>query len=252
MDNNFRLIPCLLIKELKVVKGMQFMNHQYVGDPMNTIRIFNAKKVDELLVLDIGATPNQININLPFFEKILEEGLMPLAVGGGINTLAQVNSVLNIGAEKVVLNTGALKNPDLIKEAAEIQGKQAVVVAIDVKKEANGNWEVFSHCGLTGTGFNPVDWAKMAEKKGAGEILLTSVELEGTAEGFNVDLIASVSNAVSIPVIANGGMGKIEHAVDAIRIGKASAVAGGRFFVFNGKRRSVLISYPNKDQLILD
>lgn len=246
-----RVIPCLLLQDKGLVKTVQFKKARYVGDPINAVRIFNTKEVDELIFLDILASKEGKKLPMDLLSVIANECSMPFAVGGGIRSTASIKEVLNTGAEKVVINTYGVENPSFIKEAASIFGSQSIVVSIDARRVNNGSYEVFTCGGTKATGIAPVSLAVQMETMGAGELMLNSIDKDGTMEGYDLELIKSVSDAVSIPVIACGGAGKIEDFADAVKIGHASAVAAGSMFVFHGRRRAVLISFPTKEELEL-
>lgn len=243
-----RVFPCLLLKGTGLVKTVQFKNPTYVGDPINAVRIFNTKEVDELVLLDITATEEKRPPQFDLISKISDECRMPLSVGGGVRTIEDIRKLLNGGAEKVVLNTHAIRDPNLIEQAANEMGSQSVIVAIDAKRNSDGQYEVFIEGGNKPSGHDPVALAKLMEEKGAGEIFLNSIDKDGTMSGYDIELIRRVSEAVNIPVIACGGAGKIEDFKEAVQ-GGAAAVAAGSFFVFHGRRRAVLISFPAKDEL---
>lgn len=243
-----RVIPTLLLRGEGLVKTIGFRDPKYVGDPINAIKIFNDKEVDELILLDITAT---VAAKGPAFDTIADiagECFMPVAYGGGISTVEQIRRVLGIGIEKVVINSAAIANPDLIATAAREFGSQAVVVSIDVKKTLLGRYEVRSHSGTKGTKLDPVTWARQVQDMGAGEIMLTSIERDGTMRGYDLDLIGKVSEATNVPLIAAGGAGKIADFGEAVTKG-ADAVAAGAMFVFHGPHRAVLITYPSRADL---
>lgn len=243
-----RVIPCLLLRGRGLVKGVNFKDHQYLGDPINAVRIFNEKEVDELIFLDIVATRENRIPDLEHISNIADECYMPFTVGGGINTVEHIRDILSAGAEKVSINTAAVENPSLIREASDIFGSQSIVVSIDCKKTKN-RYEVYTHSATKSTALNPVEYAVKMEELGVGEILLTSVDREGTRGGYDIELIKMVSDEVHVPVIASGGAGKLEDFAAAVKDGNASAVAAGSFFVFHGRRKAVLISYPPKEEL---
>lgn len=243
-----RVIPCLLLKDKGLVKTTEFKSPIYVGDPINAVRIFNESEADELVFLDVEASKEGRLIFLDFVKKVGEEAFMPFAVGGGIRTIEEIRSVLSEGAEKVVINTKAVENPSFIHEASEIFGNQSIIVSIDVKKQDN-NYEIFTHSGTKSTSLNPVDFAKLMEEQGAGEILINSIDKDGTMKGYDLDLIKRVSQEVKIPVIACGGAGVLNDFLQAASAG-ASAVAAGSMFVFFGSEKGILINYPDKEELI--
>lgn len=243
-----RVIPILLLKDLGLVKTIQFGNPRYVGDPVNAVKIFNEKEVNEIVFLDIQATRSHV-INYDMIKKISQECMTPLTYGGGVTKLEDIERLFKIGIEKVAINTAGSNNPRLITDASDAYGSQSVIASIDVKKHADSTYEVYVGNGSTPTGFDPVSYAVRAEALGAGEILLTSIDRDGTMVGYDIELIRSVSKVVKVPVIANGGAGKLHDLRDAYRDGKASAVAAGSIFVFFGRKKAVLITYPNRDEL---
>jgi cyclase len=244
-----RVIPALLLDSAGLVKTLRFRNPVYVGDPINAMKIFNEKEVDELMLLDVTASRASRAPDLDHIADIASEAFMPVSYGGGISTLQQVERLLRGGIEKVVINTAAAVHPELVTEAARQFGNQSVVVSADVRKSLLGSYRVFTAGGSRRTGRSPVDYCREMEDRGAGEILLTAVEREGTRSGYDLDLARQVTSALGVPVVLNGGAGKIEHFVDAVRIGGASAVAAGSKFVFQGSARGILISYPDQDVL---
>ena len=240
-----RVIPALLLRNESLVKTVQFGKFTYVGDPANTVRIFNELEVDELLFLDITASRENRSPNLNVLADIADECFMPLGYGGGICSLDQAKAVFDIGFEKVAINTQAAEDPALIGEIAAHYGSQAVIVSIDVKKSMFGGQSVRTFGGRHNTRRDPVTWAIEVEKMGAGEILLTSIDREGTWEGFDLELVKRVTDAVSIPVIAHGGAGRLEHIEQVIKQASASAVALGSMIVFQKKGMGVLVNYPD-------
>lgn len=244
-----RVIPVLLLKDESLVKTRCFREPRYVGDPANTVRIFNELEVDELLFFDISATVNRRTPNLAMLADIADECFMPLGYGGGILSLDQAKAIFDIGFEKVSVNTSAFENPALIEEIAGRYGSQAVIVSIDVKNGFIGGSSAWSHGGRGRTDKDPVLWAKEVESRGAGEILLTSIDREGTWQGFDLELIKKVSASVSIPVVAHGGAGQVSHIIDAIQLAHADAVAIGSLVVFQKQDFGVLVNFPNKAEL---
>jgi imidazole glycerol-phosphate synthase subunit HisF len=244
-----RVIPVLLLKNLGLVKSVQFKDYRYIGDPINAVKIFNDLRADELVFLDILASKENRTVLLDFVRNVGDEANMPFAVGGGIRTIADIKEIINAGAEKVVINTQAVENPDFIRQAAEEFGSSTIVVSIDVKKKFLGKVQVHTMGGQKATGLDPVEFARQMEDKGAGEIIITSIEKEGKMEGYDLDLIKRVSEAVSIPVVANGGAGKLQHLKEAIEVSKASAVAAGSLFVYHGPRNAVLVNYPTATEI---
>jgi cyclase len=244
-----RIIPTLLLRNDSLVKTIRFGRFAYVGDPCNTVRIFNELEVDELLFLDIDASRKNRGPNLRVLTDIASECFMPLGYGGGIASLAQAREIFNIGFEKIALNTHAESNPKLISEIADHYGTQSVIVSIDTKKFFWGKESVRTLSGRCNTQRDPVAWAIEVEKMGAGEILLTSIDREGSWDGFDLDLVKRVTDAVSIPVIAHGGAGTLEHIRKAIDVSHASAVALGSMVVFQKKGLGVLVNFPEKREL---
>ncbi len=244
-----RVIPCLLLRGDGLVKTVRFKEPKYVGDPINAVRIFNEKEVDELVFLDIMATRKGHDPNFDLITRIASEAFMPLAYGGGVTTLEQVSRLHATGVEKVILNSAAFANPGLVTEAATLAGTQSIVVSIDAKRGLFGRSTVYVRGGTESTGLDPVECAVRAERAGAGEIMLTSIDRDGTQAGYDLNLIKAVAASVSIPVVACGGAGKLMDFRDAVDYG-ASAVAAGSLFVFHGKHRAVLITYPDYSALI--
>lgn len=239
-----RVIPTLLLRGQSLVKSVNFGAFTYVGDPANTVRIFNELEVDELLFLDITASHENRGPNFKVLYDIANECFMPLGYGGGITSLCQAKAVFDIGFEKIAINTAAFKNPSLINEIAQKFGSQAVIASIDVKKNFWGNKTVRILGGKKNTRYDPLTWAKKVEDLGAGEILLTSIDHEGTWSGFDYSLVEHISNAVSIPVIAHGGAGLSEHCQKVVNESNASAVALGSMVVFQKKGMGVLVNFP--------
>lgn len=240
-----RIIPCLLLRGEGLYKTVKFKNPTYVGDPINAVKIFNEKEVDELVLLDISAT---VENKPPNFEKIREiagECFMPLGYGGGIRSVSDIKTLFSIGVEKVVLNSFALENPGIISEASALYGAQSIVSSIDVKRNFWGKYEVVTHSSTHKTGKDPVDVAISMVKAGAGEILLTCVDRDGTMQGMDIKLIKSIASVVNVPVVASGGAWMLSHLREAVKDGHASAVAIGSMCVFQGKHRAVLITYPD-------
>ncbi|MES2618310.1 MAG: AglZ/HisF2 family acetamidino modification protein [Bacteroidota bacterium] len=244
-----RTIPCLLLKEEGLYKTVQFKHPVYVGDPINAVKIFNEKEVDELMILDITATRQKREPNYELLKQIASECFMPLAYGGGITNLQQAAQLFELGIEKVALNTSAIHNPQLITEITNIYGNQSVIVSIDVKKNLWGKYGIYSQNGTKKTELDIASFIKKLESMGAGELLVTNIDKEGTWTGPDIELIKSITSSVNIPVIAGGGCGSIQHIADAINLGKASAVAIGSMAVFQKKGMGVLISFPSTAEL---
>ena len=245
-----RIIPCLQLIGESLVKTIKFDKYGYIGDPINTVRIFNELEVDELVFLDIVATNDQRSPNLRLLAEIANECFMPLGYGGGLNNFQIVKDIFSIGFEKVVLNSVCYEQPQFVTRVAEHYGNQAVVVSVDVKKNIWGNYEVFSHSGKRRQKKNLIEWVVELEQLGAGELLLTSIDKEGTWSGFDVNLINRVTEAVSIPVIAHGGAGNIQHIGEVVKQGHASAVALGSMVVYQQKGMGVLVNFPDEVDLI--
>jgi len=246
--NTPRVIPILLLKGEGLVKGIAFKDHKYVGDPINAVRIFNDKEVDELVFLDIDASQKGRKPNIDLIRKLADECYMPFAAGGGITDVDEIRGILEAGAEKVSINTAAVKNPELIREASSIFGSQSIVVSIDVRKNWLGKYLVCAKSGSEQTDLDPVQFAKKMQALGAGEILLTRIENEQGMNGYDLVLIKKIAEVLEIPLIACGGAGKMEDFSSALKEG-ASAVAAGAKFVLHGKHRAVLITYPDKKEL---
>jgi cyclase len=239
----------LLLKGPGLTKTIQFGDYTYIGDPVNAVRIFNEKEVDELMFLDISATASGRGPNLDLIRDIATEAFMPFGYGGGIGDVGQVATLVSLGVEKVALNAAAVERPGLVREAADLVGSSSVVVSIDVKRSLLGRYEVVTHNASRRTGLDPVDWARRVADLGAGEILLTSVDRDGTQKGYDTSLTRQVTDAVQIPVIASGGAGSLQDFRSVVCDGGASAVAAGSLFVFHGKHRAVLITYPDYREL---
>lgn len=229
-----RIIPCLLFNNRTIVKSVKFRDWRMVGDPTTCARVFNERNADELLFLDIVASRENKGPNFRVIEDIAKECFMPLTIGGGVQNFSHAKKLFGIGADKIALNTSAVKNPSLIKKIAKKYGSQAVVVSIDAKK-IGSYYKVYVSSGTEETSLSPVGLAKKVQELGAGEILLNSIDMDGTMQGYDLKLIKEVSEAVSIPVVAAGGCGKLQDFVDAVKIGKADAVCGASIFFFVGE-----------------
>ncbi len=227
-----RIIPTLLFKDYGLVKGVGFDSWRRVDTALPAIKVYNTRQVDELVFLDIVATSEGHTIDYEEIDMLADECFMPMTVGGGVRTVEDIRKLLRAGADKVCINTAAVQDPKLISEAAAMFGAQCIVISIDARKRREGGYEVYTHSGTKPEGLSPSDWAKEAEARGAGEIILTSIERDGTMEGYDLDLIRSVTRSVTIPVIASGGAGNYDHMVDAISKAKASAVAAASIFHF--------------------
>ena len=244
-----RVIPCLLLLNKGLVKTVKFKDPKYLGDPINIVRIFNDKEVDELVFLDITATVENRPPSFDLLRNIASECFMPLGYGGGIRNMDDIKKLLGIGIEKVVLNASAVENPTLIREAADHAGSSSVVISMDVKQNLLGKYEVLTRNGKKKTGLDPVKHAVEMERLGAGEIFINSIDRDGMMQGYDIPLIKKIADAVTIPVVACGGAGNLGHIAEAITQGHASAGAAGSMFVFQGPLRGVLISYPAPQEL---
>ena len=244
-----RVIPCLLLRGAGLVKTVRFKDAKYVGDPINAIRIFNDKEVDELMLLDIAASRERRGPAFEVIEEVASECFMPLAYGGGIRSTEDARRILKLGVEKVVFNTTAWQAPEVLAEASREFGAQAVVASIDVRRKLFGRYEVYVDGGTRATGMSPVDYARRMEDAGVGEILLTAIDRDGTLQGYDLELLAQVTSTVAVPVIASGGAGSLGDLSAAVTIGGADAVAAGAMFVFHGRHRAVLITYPSRVDL---
>ncbi|MFA5171003.1 MAG: imidazole glycerol phosphate synthase subunit HisF [Sulfuriferula sp.] len=227
-----RIIPCLDVNAGRVVKGVNFVDLRDAGDPVEIARRYDREGADELTFLDITASSDQRDLILPIIEAVASEVFIPLTVGGGVREVNDVRRLLNAGADKVSINTTAVNNPQMVADAAARFGSQCIVVAIDAKTNAEGRWEVFTHGGRTATGLDVVEWAIKMQELGAGEILLTSMDRDGTKSGFNLELTRAVSDALNIPVIASGGVGTLQHLADGVIQGHADAVLAASIFHF--------------------
>lgn len=244
-----RVIPILLLKGSGLYKTRQFIKPKYIGDPMNSVRIFNEKEVDELSIIDIDAARGLREPNIEILRDIGAEAFMPLSFGGGVNNCNIIQELIVSGFERVIVNSAAVENPHFVNEVVEKFGTSTLIAAIDVRRDWRGRYRVYIHGGQEKTKLLASDWAAELARRGAGEILLTSIDRDGEMSGFDIDLIREVTSAVDIPVIAAGGAGKLSDFVDATTKGGASAVASGAFFVFHGAHRAVLISYPTRSML---
>jgi imidazole glycerol-phosphate synthase subunit HisF len=243
-----RVIPVLLLRNAGLVKTQKFKDPKYVGDPINAVKIFNEKEVDELVFLDITATKEAKKINYKLLHEIATECFMPLCYGGGVSSVEDIKNIISTGVEKVAINSAAVQNPILIRKAADIFGSSTIVVSIDVKKNIWGKKNVYTHAGTKNSGLDPIKFAVEMNKMGAGEILLNSVDKDGLMSGYDLELIEKISKEVDIPVIACGGAGSLNDLKPAVEVG-ASALAAGSMFVFHGKHRAVLINYPSQKEL---
>lgn len=245
-----RVLPVLLLQSSMLYKTRKFRDPKYVGDPRNVVKIFNDKGADEIVVLDIGATPAGRIPNYTLIEEIATEAFMPMAYGGGITHVDQARRILDVGVEKVVIGTMAAKTPELVGEIARLCGSQSIIVCIDVKKDFLGRQRVVVNSGKTRTGMDPIAFAKQVSNVGAGEIIIQSVDQDGEMSGYDLDLVHKVAHEVSVPVIALGGAGSEDDLRAVVKKGGASAAAAGSMFVFHGPLRAVLITYPKNQSLV--
>jgi imidazole glycerol-phosphate synthase subunit HisF len=245
-----RYIPCLLLKDNGLVKTVNFKNAKYVGDPINTVRIFNEKEVDELIFLDIDATPKNREPNYKLLGEIANECFMPLAYGGGIKTFEQAQKIFNIGIEKVAINSALHSDLNLAIRISEVYGSQAVIGVMDVRKNIFGKKQVVSNSAHHKHKVSIPDWVNKLEEAGVGEILVTSVDNEGTWGGLDIELIKEVTSISKVPVIAHGGAGNVNHLISGIKEGKANAIAMGSMVVYQKKDFGVLINFPDKKLLV--
>lgn len=243
-----RVIPTLLLHNGGLVKSVKFKNYKYLGDPINAVKIFNEKEVDEIAIIDIDAFRENRSPDYDLISEIASEAFMPLSYGGGISSIEQIRKILFSGVEKIILNKAAHTNLALVTETAKLYGSQSVVISVDVKKNIFGKYKVYTENGKVKTEFSPEGFAKKMENAGAGEILLNNIDRDGTFMGYDLDLIRKVSSLINIPLIAIGGAGKIEDLREASLAG-AAGVAAGSLFVFQGKGKGILINYPSQAEL---
>lgn len=247
--NKTRVMPVLLLRGQGLVKTVKFKEPKYIGDPLNSVRIFNEKEVDELVFLDISATPLGRGPNFSVLADIAQEAFMPMAYGGGLSSMEQVRKVFSLGFEKIVLDTVTYKNPELVREVVSVYGAQAVTACIDVRRTLLGRYALFTHSGGQKQSVELLSHLDQLSKLGVGEIMVNSIDRDGTMSGYDLKLLQTVSRAVSVPVVACGGAGSLSHLAQAVHEGGASAVAAGSLFVFLGPHRAVLINYPPRQQL---
>lgn len=244
-----RVIPVLLLKNNGLVKSEGFKQYTYIGDPINAVRIFNDLRADELVFLDIEATAQNRCISPELVKDIGDEANMPFAVGGGIRTIQEIRELINAGAEKVIINAAAATDPEFIRKAAATFGSSTIVVCMDVKKKFLGGLQTWTINGTKASGKTPVEFAKQMQAMGAGELIVQSIERDGKMQGYDLELIRNVSEAVTIPVVALGGAGKLNDLKDAFVQGKATGLAAGSLFVYQGSMKGVLINYPERGEL---
>ncbi|WP_419765646.1 MAG: AglZ/HisF2 family acetamidino modification protein [Arcobacter sp.] len=244
-----RIIPCLLLKDESLVKTVKFRKYNYIGDPVNTVRIFNELEVDELMFLDIFASKENREINFSILEDIANECFMPLSYGGNIKTLEDAKRIFEIGFEKIVINSNAYHNLQLIEKISEYFGAQSIVGSIDVKKDFWGRNSLYSHHGKRKQKFKPDEWAKNLENSGVGEILITSIDNEGSWNGYDIELVNSIVSNVQVPVIANGGCGKLNHISEIVQKTNVSACSIGSMVMYQKKDMGVLVNFPDRKKL---
>ncbi len=244
-----RIIPCLQLVNESLVKSKKFNKLNYIGDPINTVRIFNELEVDELCFLDIRATYENREPNLKILKEIADECFMPLSYGGGVKDIKTALQILSIGFEKIVLNSVTFDQPEIVTELASLSGSQSVVVSVDIRKNFFGKYIVYSHDGTRKQSVDVIKWVRRMENCGAGELLITSMDRDGTWTGFEVDILANISDAVNIPVIANGGAGNTDHIFEILSKSKVSAVSLGSMVVYQKKDMGVLVNFPDKEIL---
>lgn len=244
-----RVIPVLLLIEDGLYKTIRFKDPRYIGDPINAVKIFNEKEVDELVLFDISSSEKGTSPNFDLIHTIATECFMPICYGGGISSLEDASKLFRLGVEKISINTTGISNPEFIRELSEKFGKSSIVVTMDIKKDVFGNYYVFTKRGKKSTGLRVDEWIKKVEELGAGEIILNNIDRDGTMVGYDIKLLKMVSQNSHIPVVACGGAGKLDDFRVAVKEGGVSAVAAGSLFVYLGPKRGVLINYPERDIL---
>jgi cyclase len=245
-----RVIPCLLLHQGGLVKTIRFKNPRYIGDPINTVRIFNEKEVDELIILDIDATVKNKEPDYGVIENIVSEAFMPVCYGGGITSIEQIRRLFWVGVEKVSISSAAIANPSLIEDAARQFGSQSIVVTLDITKTLlKRQYQVVTHNATKKTGLDPIKTAMLMEKSGAGELVINNVDRDGTMAGYDLEYIKEITDSVGIPVIALGGAGSLNDIKDVVIKSGASAAAAGSLFIYYGRLKAVLINYPDQRQL---
>ncbi len=247
--SSFRVIPVLLYKRSGLYKSVKFKDNIYIGDPINAVKIFNDKEVDELIFLDIDAYNNPAGPDLDIIKEIASECFMPVCYGGGISSMDQIRTILQLGIEKVSLNRAAVLQPSLVAEASREFGASTIVISMDVKKSFWGKYEVYIENGKKNSKLEAIEFAKKMEDLGAGELLVNSIEKDGTMTGYDLDIISKLASQITIPVVACGGAGNLTDLREAVKTAGASAVAAGSMFVFHGKHKAVLINYPTSADL---
>lgn len=243
-----RIIPSLLLHDKGLVKTVNFKSHKYVGDPINAVRIFNEKEVDELAIFDIDATVLNKEPDYILIKKLAYQSRMPLCYGGGVKTVEQAQKIFGLGIEKIALSSALIQNPQLVTEIAERVGSQSVIVVLDIKKKLLGGYEVYTHNGKKSTGINPIKFAKELERLGAGEIIINSIDQDGMMKGFDLTLIDKIAETISIPMTVLGGAGSISDIKKVINKHGVIGIAAGSLFVFKGFYKAVLINYPSREE----
>jgi cyclase len=243
-----RIIPSLLIQDNGLVKTVNFKNPKYVGDPINAVRIFNEKEVDELAVFDIDATVLGKEPNYSLIERLANQSMMPLCYGGGVKNVEQAQRIFSLGVEKIALSSSVLLNPNLITEIADRVGAQSVVVVLDIKKKLLGGYEVYTHNGRKATGINPLEFVEEAQQLGAGEIVINSIDKDGVMKGYDLDLIEKIRKKITLPMTVLGGAGSLEDIEKIIEKHGVIGIAAGSLFVFKGPYKAVLINYPSREE----
>ena len=243
-----RIIPSLLIQDNGLVKTVNFNNPKYVGDPINAVRIFNEKEVDELAIFDIDASVQGNDPNYSLIERLASQSMMPLCYGGGVKTVGQAQRIFGLGVEKIALSSSVINNPNLITEIANHVGSQSVIVVLDVKKKLFGGYEVYTHNGKKATGINPFKFVEEAQQLGAGEIIINSIDKDGVMKGYDLDLIDRVRDKITLPMTVLGGAGSLNDIERIIKKYGVIGVAAGSLFVFKGPYKAVLINYPNRKE----
>lgn len=244
-----RIIPVLLLQGSTLCKSIRFEKHRYIGDPINAVRLFNDLRADELVFLDINATKENRSIDIELVREIGEEANMPFTVGGGISSLETIQELMAAGAEKVVLNQAALRDLNFVREAVEAFGSSSISVCMDVKKKRFGSQQVYNHLKGKVSEFKPLDYARKLEELGVGEVVVQSVDKDGEMNGYDLDLVKSINEALKIPVVALGGAGKFKDMRDLYAHTKVNALASGSMFIYQGSNRGVLISYPEREEI---
>jgi cyclase len=244
-----RITPCLLVKNMGLVKTVNFQNEKYIGDPINAVRIFNEKEVDELMVLDIDATSNNADPDFRMIENLAAECRMPFCYGGGVKTAEQARRIIGLGVEKVALSSAAVDSPELVSEIAEQAGSQSVVVVMDIKKKLIGeNYEIWTHNGRRCTRKCPVEFAQQMERFGVGEVIVNSIDKDGMMSGYDLALVDKIRKSITVPMTILGGAGSLKDIGQLIRTYGIIGAAAGSLFVFKGVYRAVLINYPNREE----